>query len=79
MENFVYLIISNYEDRYKVHSVATKDKAQEVFNMLDSGKPENYIKEKVQPFNFKYYALDTEGNKVFKEQLYMEKRPVYGA
>lgn len=74
----VYLIISNYEKRFKVHGVCTKDKAIEQYNLIVSFKPESWIKEIITNFNIKFYSIDEEGNKVFQEQVYLEKRPVMG-
>ena len=73
----VYVIISNFESRFKIQSIcSTKEKVVEVYQLLDSGKPDCIIRESVGPFNTKYYSLDADGNKLFKEQLYVEKRPV---
>lgn len=72
----VYVIISNFESRFKIQSICTKEKVVEVYQLLDSGKPDSIIRESVGPFNTKYYSLDDDGNKLFKEQLYVEKRPV---
>lgn len=72
----VYVIVSNYETRTKIHSVAVKDAAVAAFKIIESGKPDYYIKEQLGPFNFKYYVLDSEGNKNFIEQLYMERMPL---
>ena len=72
----VYVIISNFESRFKIQSICTKKKVVEVYQLLDSGKPDSIIRESVGPFNTKYYSLDADGNKLFKEQLYVEKRPV---
>ena len=72
----VYVIISNFESRFKIQSICTKEKVVEIYQLLDSGKPDSIIRESVGPFNTKYYSLDEDGNKLFKEQLYVEKRPV---
>ena len=72
----VYVIISNFESRFKIQSICTKEKVVEIYQLLDSGKPDSIIRESVGPFNTKYYSLDDDGNKLFKEQLYVEKRPV---
>lgn len=72
----VYVIISNFENRFKIQSICTKEKVVEVYQLLDSVKPDSIIRESVGPFNTKYYSLDADGNKLFKEQLYVEKRPV---
>lgn len=72
----VYVIISNFENRFKIQSICTKEKVVEVYQLLDSVKPDSIIRESVGPFNTKYYSLDEDGNKLFKEQLYVEKRPV---
>ena len=64
----VYLIISNYENRSKVHGVCTKDKALEHFNLMCSIKPESWVKEIIKPFMINYYTIDDDGNKVFQEQ-----------
>ena len=77
MMSEVYVIISNFESRFKIQSIcSTKEKVVEVYQLLDSGKPDCIIRESVGPFNTKYYSLDSDGNKLFKEQLYVEKRPV---
>lgn len=75
-QEYVYLIISNYEDRTKIHSVATKEAAANTYAIIDSGKPDSFIREKIGSFNTKYYSLDETGNKVFREQLYIERRPL---
>ena len=76
MMSEVYVIISNFESRFKIQSICTKEKVVEVYQLLDSGKPDSIIRESVGPFNTKYYSLDADGNKLFKEQLYVEKRTV---
>lgn len=73
----VYLIISNYENRFKVHGVCSKEKAREQFLIIDSCKPDSWIREESSPFNVKFYDLDEDGNKKLKEHLYLEKRPLY--
>lgn len=78
-QTFVYVIMSNYVTRTKIHAVAVKEIASKTYEILDSGKPDYYIKEQVGPFNNKYYVLDEDGNKVFKEQLYIERMPLFGA
>ena len=76
MMSEVYVIISNFENRFKIQSICTKEKVVEIYQLLDSVKPDSIIRESVGPFNTKYYSLDEDGNKLFKEQLYVEKRPV---
>lgn len=71
----VYLIISNYENRSKVHAVCSKEKAVEQYDIIVSVKPDSWIKEQSSRFNIKFYSLDEDGNKIFKEHIYIEKRP----
>lgn len=73
----VYLIISNYENRSKVHAVCSKEKAIEQYDIIVSVKPDSWIKEQSSRFNIKFYSLDEDGNKNFKEHIYIEKRPFY--
>ena len=76
----VYLIISNYETRSKVHAVCTKEQAIVHFNLMCKFKPEHWIKENCSStHNVKYYELDEYDNKVFKEHLYIEKRTILGS
>ena len=75
----VYLLISNYEKRSKVHGVCTKDKAIEHFNLMCSIKPESWIKDVLSTFNIKFYSVDDDGNKVLQEHLYIEKRQLLGS
>ena len=73
----VYLIISQYQGRSKVHGVCTKEKACEQFKIIDSCKPDYLIREQKFPFNVKFYELDEDGTKNLIEHLYIEKRPFY--
>lgn len=75
----VYLIISNYKNRSKVHGVCTKDKAVEQYNIICGCKPETWLEEKLSNFNVKYYSIDDDGNKTFQEQIYIEKKCVLGS
>ena len=58
----VYLIISNYENRSKVHAVCSKEKAVEQYDIIVSVKPDSWIKEQSSRFNIKFYSLDEDGN-----------------
>ncbi len=73
----VYLIISNFESRSKVHGVCTKEKAMEQYELIVSFKPDSWIKEEKSKFNIKFYSVDDDGNKKFQEHIYIEKRPFY--
>ncbi len=70
----VYLLISNFESRSKVHGVCSIEKAIENFNIIVSIKPDSWIKEESSKYNVKFYDL-VDGTKVFKEHIYIEKRP----
>ena len=75
----VYLIVSNTEVRSNV-SVCTKEYAIEHFNLMCSLKPGSWIKEVCSSnFNVKFYELDENGIKHFKEHLYIEKRYICGS
>lgn len=78
MDNFIYLFITNYESRSEVRSAVVKDKVVELYEFMDRTKPESFIREKVGTFNTKYYKLNSDGEKVFVEQLYVQKIPILG-
>lgn len=74
----VFLIISNYENRIKVHGVFTREKVEETYRILDSCKPDSFIREKLGSYNTKYYRLSEDGNQIFEEQLYVQKQQLVG-
>ena len=76
----VYLLISNFESRSKVHAVCTKEQAIVHFNMMCKFKPERWIKEECDStHNVKYYELNVDGIKEFREHIYIEKRYILGS
>lgn len=74
-QEYVYLLISNYENRSKVQSVGNFERIKEIFVQMDSFKPDNIIREIIDNNNIKYYSINNDGAKQFKEQLYIERRP----
>lgn len=75
----VYLIITNYETRNKICGVFTKETVQKHYELMDSCKPDNWIRKKLGNFNIKYYSIDENNNEKFEEQLYIQKNVVVGS
>ena len=75
----VYLIISNYEKRTQVRAVCTKETAVEHYKLMCSCKSENLIREEIKPYITNFYSLNEDGEKVFQEQIYVEKKFVVGS
>lgn len=80
MQQEIYLIISNYAYRNtKIQGAFTKETVSDHYSIMDACKPESWLREKVGPYNIKYYSIDDDGNKNFQEQLYIQKQLVVGS
>lgn len=76
MQN-IYLIISNNGSRTKVAAaVASLEVAKQYFTFLDNNHPDSYIRENVDAASIKYYNIENDSEKVFKEHMYIVKHPV---